>query len=136
MPERKADSKQPKKQPKAKADGSKVPKLPDHPNLNAGGTPGNRGGGNIKSRIRELSVAGHATILTKLLQKAKEDQLETRDLIALVDKLGKYGVGQRTEIVIENAFFATLMVGIALKFIPEELHADFKKEVEEKFGDV
>lgn len=140
-PERKTGSRQPKRQPKPKKpkpDAGQVERNAKHPNLLAGGVPGNRGGTGVKNRIRELSLTGHATVLANLLKKSQstgEDKLTNGELIALLDKLGKYGVGTKTEISIENAHFAALVVEIALKHMPEESWDAFRAEVKGFLGD-
>lgn len=136
MPERKTGSKQREKQRKPKADGSAVPKQEANPNLNAGGTPGNRGGGAPKNKIRELSINLHQRALVNLGNKLAGGKLTTSEELALVDKAGKYGVGIKTEISIENAHFAALVVEVALKHMPEENWDLFKAEVKGFLGDL
>ena len=148
MPERKTGSRQPKRQQKPKPDASQVERNPKHPNLLAGGVPGNRGGTGVKNKIRDLSIAGHQKVLTTLLSRVdvpvcikcggkmpSDKSLTNSELVALSDKLGKYGVGIKTEISIENAHFAALVVEIALKHMPEESWDAFRAEVKGFLGD-
>lgn len=86
------------KKTKPKADGSGVPKNPKYPNLNAGGTPKNRGGGAPSAKIRELSAQTHLRVLQNLAAKAEAGELSDDLMLNLLDKCGKYGVGAKTDV--------------------------------------
>ena len=115
-----------------------IPKNAKYPNLNLGGTPGNKGGGNIKSEIRDLSLTTHRKLLKKLIakadSKAEKNQLSNADLIRLLDISGKYGVGSRVEIDIPNAHFASIVTQTALEFIHPDQWDNFKAKVKQVLG--
>lgn len=145
MPERKTGSRQREGQRaprKPKADSSGVPKQPGNPNLLAGGVPGNRGGTGVKNKIRDLSIAGHQKVLTTLLSRVdvpvcikcggkmpSDKSLTNSELVALSDKLGKYGVGIKTEIEINNAALAQAVLTVMFKYCPEDMWQAAQSEI-------
>lgn len=128
------DSKQRDKLPKD------VPsKNPKFPNLYSGGVKGNRGGGNIKSEIRLLSMSVHKRLLKKLILKAdgraQSNKLSDADLLRLLDICGKYGIGSKTEIEIPNGHFASLVVQTAFEFIHPDQWDAFDAAIRSVLGD-
>jgi len=97
------------------------------------GNPGNKGG-RPSNQIREKSIKGHLQLLNIILKKAKNKELRDAEIIRLIDVLGKFGVGTKTEITVENAHFAALVVEIALEFIPEENWPEFQERVKILLG--
>lgn len=87
-----------------------------------------------KASIRELSLQAHRDALDTLLAKAALGELSNGELLALLDKAGKYGIGVKTEISVENAQFASLVVEVALQHMPEENWGAFRSAVKSVLG--
>lgn len=97
------------------------------------GNPGNKGG-RPSNQIREKSIKGHIKLLNLILKKAQNGELRDAEVIRLIEVLGRFGVGTKSEITVENAHFAALVVEIALEFIPEEDWPKFKDRVKILIG--
>ncbi len=80
-----------------------------------GGKPGNRGGGNIKSRAREAAAEGGYTAIKMLgkvlrsidaeIEAGVIDKRLVNELSRALEALGKYGLGEIQAVVESEAIF-------------------------------
>ena len=95
--------------------------------LNAGGTPGNRGGPGRPAEIVKARARNSFYVRIPVLEKVADDpRSKPRDRINAVDKLGKYGLAQARELVITTdnarAFFDCISAAIR-EIVPDHVEA-------------
>jgi len=112
-------------------------------NLLPGGKPGNRGGGNIKSKVRELCRQGFEEALPTIIEIAKgnatrefmgnEVDPQFSERVRAADVLAKYGLGEAKAIVAEDVLIA---VGeVAADYVPPERLEAFTAALTERLKD-
>ena len=107
--------------------------------LASGGTPGNKGGGRPSSALREAFRGDLETARTKMLAILEREgpaceecgrggRARDSDVVAIFDKLAKYSLRERREVVVMTPKVMNELGAVVARFVTDEADRDQIKQ--------